>query len=256
VIDNRITIGMVFVLISMIVLTIYGIQEQGRLEERTESEHARAIQRGAVIFEENCSECHGPNGGGVLGRAPALNTGHFFDPTVGRLKEVSYNGSIESFVTLTVTGGRPVKSDTQYAQPMPTWGQQYGGPLREDQVNDVVAFVLNWAGEPRGEAGAGGAAGGDCDPDDSPCLGLQAFSAAGCVACHTVADYSNAVVGPELTNVFAERGPDHIRESIMNPNAVITEGFTADVMPQNLGELLTPEQIDNIIAFLEDVSSQ
>jgi hypothetical protein len=71
-----------------------------------------------------------------------------------------------------------------------------------------------------------------------------------------VADYSNAVVGPELTNVFAERGPDHIRESIMNPNAVITEGFTADVMPQNLGELLTPEQIDNIIAFLEDVSSQ
>ena len=254
-IDKRIAYGIVFVLITMVVLTIYGIQEQGRLEERTESEHALAIQRGAVIFEENCSECHGQNGGGVLGRGAALNTDHFFDPIDGRLDEVGYNGTLKSFVTLTVAGGRPVKSDSQYAQPMPTWGQEYGGPLRQDQVNDVTAFVLNWENEPRGEAAAGGAAGA-CADDDSACLGLQAFNGAGCTACHTVAGYSNGVVGPELTNIYAEKGPDYIRESIMMPNAVITDGFAAGIMPQNLGELLTAEQIDNIIAFLEDVSGQ
>lgn len=254
-IDKRIAYGLVFVLISMVVLTIYGIQEQGRLAERTESEHALAIQRGAVIFEENCSECHGPNGGGVLGRAPALNTDYFFDPLNGRLKEVSYNGTLKSFVTLTVAGGRPVKSDAQYAQPMPTWGQQYGGPMREDQVNDVVAFVLNWEMEPRGADAAGGAAGA-CADDDKVCLGLQAFNAAGCVACHTVAGYSSGAVGPELTHVYAEKGADYIRESILNPSAVIAEGFADGIMPQNLGELLTPEQIDDIIAFLEDVSGQ
>ena len=27
---------------------------------------------------------------------------------------------------------------------MPTWSSRYGGPLRDDQVQDVTAFVLNW----------------------------------------------------------------------------------------------------------------
>ena len=27
---------------------------------------------------------------------------------------------------------------------MPTWSQDYGGPMRPDQIRDLVNFVMNW----------------------------------------------------------------------------------------------------------------
>jgi hypothetical protein len=30
---------------------------------------------------------------------------------------------------------------------MPTWSERYGGPMRDDQVEDVTMFVLNWESE-------------------------------------------------------------------------------------------------------------
>jgi mono/diheme cytochrome c family protein len=73
----------------------------------------------------------------------------------------------------------------------------------------------------------------------------------GCGACHTYAGYSNGAVGPELTNIYADKGEDYVRESILLPNAVVAEGFTPGIMPQNFGELLTPEDLDNLIEFME-----
>ena len=250
-IDTRIVVGLIVVLIGMFVLAIIGIQEQDRMALAAESQKALSIQRGALIFEQNCSTCHGQNGQGVLGRGPALNTDFFFND---RLKEVGYQGTLESYVTLTVAGGRPVKSDPQYAQPMPTWSQEYGGPLREDEINDVVAFVMNWAGEERQPVEA---VAEECAADDEACLGRVLFvQTVGCGACHAVAGYSSGAVGPDLTNTYAEKGADYIRESILMPNAVITPGFAPGIMPQTFGELLTDEQLDNIIAFLESVSAQ
>jgi hypothetical protein len=28
--------------------------------------------------------------------------------------------------------------------PMPAWSQEYGGPLSESEVNDIVAYILSW----------------------------------------------------------------------------------------------------------------
>jgi len=245
VIDSRIVIGLITVLISMAVMAYAGINEQDRMARAEETHQAKAIQNGALLFEENCSTCHGEEGQGVLGRAPALNTDHFFND---RLNEVGYQGTLESYVTLTVAGGRPVKSDPQYAQPMPTWSQEYGGPLREDQVRDVVAFVLNWAGEERAVEDTAAL------ESDDPFVRGRALFNTGCSACHTAGSYSSGEVGPELTNAYTEQGPDYIRESIMMPNAVLAEGFAANIMPQNLGELLSADEIDSIISFLEGVS--
>jgi hypothetical protein len=47
-------------------------------------------------------------------------------------------------VALTVAAGRPSKTKSQWAQIMPTWGVRFGGPLRDDQVEYVTQFVLNW----------------------------------------------------------------------------------------------------------------
>ena len=45
---------------------------------------------------------------------------------------------------LTLHAGRPSKVRTQWANIMPTWGNEFGGPLRDDQVQDVTNYVLNW----------------------------------------------------------------------------------------------------------------
>lgn len=255
-IDRRIIIGLVFVLIGMAAVAYAGINEQHRMEVAAASQEAKAIQTGAVLFEENCSECHGPQGQGVLGRAPALNTEYFFTE---RLKELGYAGTTESFIELTVAGGRPVSSDpVAYGEIMPTWSQVYGGPFRPDQVRDVTAFVLNWENEPRPQAWESSGDAGATEEDPFT-RGMNLFSNAGCSACHVAGSYANGLVGPDLTNTHAEKGADYIRESIWDPNAVIAESCPtgpclANVMPQNFSELLTEEQLNDLVAFFEGLS--
>ena len=43
---------------------------------------------------------------------------------------------------------------------------------------------------------------------------------------------------------------DYLRQSIVEPNAHITEGYTEGVMYQNFGEELTNSQINDLVAFL------
>ncbi|MEM7031596.1 MAG: c-type cytochrome [Chloroflexota bacterium] len=255
-IDRRIIIGLFFVLITMGTMMYAGLDEQHRMEVAAKSQKAKAIQTGAVLYEENCSECHGPDGQGVLGRAPTLNSAHFFD---GRLKELGYAGTLSSFVELTVAGGRPVSSDPgAYSEVMPTWGNQYGGPLRPDQVRDVTAFVLNWENEvdrPWDTAAMDAA-----EPIDDPFVrGMNLFNSSGCSACHVAGSYANGQVGPDVTNLYAEQGEEYVRESIWDPNAVIspncpTGPCSANVMPQNFSELLTEEQLDDLVAFIQGLS--
>ena len=43
---------------------------------------------------------------------------------------------------------------------------------------------------------------------------------------------------------------DYLTKSILDPNAQIVEGFNEGLMPQNFGEILTPEQISDIVAYI------
>jgi Fe-S-cluster-containing hydrogenase component 2 len=80
---------------------------------------------------------------------------------------------------------------------------------------------------------------------------------AGCRICHSL-EPGVVLVGPSFDGVAtraATRVPgmsaeDYIRQSILDPNAYVVEGFPAGQMLQNFGELLTPEQIDDLVAFL------
>ena len=80
---------------------------------------------------------------------------------------------------------------------------------------------------------------------------------AGCVTCHSL-EQGVTVVGPSLAGIAttaatAEAGKsaeEFLKESIINPNAVITEGFTASVMPQNWAQVLTNAQVDQLVEYL------
>src|SRR5579859_2703894 len=65
-----------------------------------------------------------------------------------RLKEVNWGGTLQNYLESTISGGRPVSS-LYFASgnPMPNWAQQFGGPLRQDEIQDVVAYVMNFQDE-------------------------------------------------------------------------------------------------------------
>ena len=83
--------------------------------------------------------------------------------------------------------------------------------------------------------------------------GAQVFDDAGCGGCHTLADAgSTGTIGPDLDEALAGQSPTFIEESIVDPNATIAQGFTADVMPQTYGDDLAPEELEALVAYLSE----
>ena len=93
---------------------------------------------------------------------------------------------------------------------------------------------------------------------------------AACIGCHVIPGIPAAVgqVGPDLSNIGvdgATRIPgytaeQYIRESLLNPNAFIAPECPAgpclpNLMVQNLGDTLTAEEIDTLVAYLASLGT-
>ena len=80
---------------------------------------------------------------------------------------------------------------------------------------------------------------------------------AGCRICHSL-EPGVVLVGPSFdgvatraqTRVPGLSAEEYLRQSIIDPDAYVVEGFPAGQMLQNFGDLLTEEDIDNLVAFL------
>src|SRR5690349_780437 len=146
----RVIVGTLSFVLTMILFGYVAVSEQDRMAGFDLAYQARQIETGGQIFENNCATCHGLDGKGG-GRAPALNTPDLLWAPPGgqstRLKAAGWAGTLQAYVHATVAGGRPQASVTfsGFPERMPTWSQEFGGPLRTDQVDAVVAYVLNWA---------------------------------------------------------------------------------------------------------------
>jgi cytochrome c oxidase cbb3-type subunit 3 len=71
----------------------------------------------------NCASCHGLNGQGV--DAPALNSKEFLQSVDD--KQIHY---------ITAAGIPGTE--------MPTWWNELGGPLTDEQIAAIVAYVRSW----------------------------------------------------------------------------------------------------------------
>lgn len=283
-IDYRTTLGTVVVFVTLLLIGWVAINEQTRMATFTRQYEARSIQRGAVIFAGNCSRCHGVDGRGIEGIAPALNAPDLFDGS--RLEKLAYPGSLKSYVELTIAAGRPARSG-EWPSPMPTWSQTFGGPMRPDEVRDVAAYVLNWGcqydpeciSDEEADALEAGAAvlptplpaGGeeatpvplDLDaivaelPEGDAARGAELFTTLSppCSACHSVD--GSPLVGPSLLGV-KDRAPEgyasvehYLVESIWRPNNFVVEGFaTPSAMPGSFEQRMTLQDLADIIAYL------
>jgi mono/diheme cytochrome c family protein len=77
--------------------------------------------KGAVLFAENCAVCHGPEGEGRIGATLAQNW-------PGVRPDLNIRNTIASGISGSL---------------MPAWGQAYGGPLGDAEIDDLVAFILS-----------------------------------------------------------------------------------------------------------------
>ncbi len=282
----KILLGIVSVVVTIAVLLFLGVIEEQRMEAQTANWDGRAIEKGADIYANNCANCHGLDGKGLPGVAPALNSKYFFTQ---RLTDVSWTGSLHDYVALTVAAGRPSNVNSQWAQRMPTWSHRYGGPFRDDQVDNVTAFVVNWEADalqqgtaenpdpwqpfvnaPTRAAGADGmAAVAEAMPEPTgPLPPEQLFVSMGCSGCHNLdvpQDANNrGPVGPNMgnlpevagTRVPGEDATTYVHNSIVNPNVYVNEGYMAGIMPQNFAERMSEEEIDSLVAWLLDPNRQ
>ena len=71
----------------------------------------------------------------------------------------------------------------------------------------------------------------------------------GCIACHDV-NGTIRLVGPPLTNVRERLSAAEIRQSIMDPDAVVAEGFPPGLMLKDFAETVPPEELDQLVSYL------
>lgn len=137
----KILLGIVGVMASVVLVVAQFAMEEPRMAAQAANWDGRSIEKGAELFANNCTTCHGVDGKGLTGVAPALNSKYFFTQ---RATDLSLSGTLADYVELTIIAGRPSKVGSQWAQMMPTWSNRVGGPMRDDQVEQLTKFVMNW----------------------------------------------------------------------------------------------------------------
>jgi cytochrome c oxidase subunit II len=61
--------------------------------------------------------------------------------------------------------------------------------------------------------------------------------------------------GPNLDDVVPDLSDAEVRESIVDPDAEVTEGFQGGLMPR-YGDSLSEEQVDALVKYLKEVAGQ
>lgn len=273
----KIIIGTIAFMLTMVIIGFISLREPARLDAFTDAYAGRSVENGAEIFFDNCATCHGVNGraeecfdpasGEQIGcqGLPLNNAQLVCGATSPRMEAMGWAGSKHSFIQSTISAGRPWNG-------MPTWGEQYGGPLQGNQVEDVTLFVLNWENEELCEEPAEGVADEwpvvvadlpEGDPDSGQELYAVTF---GCQACHgdPAGDASTATLGPWLGNI-AEEGAerrdgytaaDYVYESILHPNAFIAPDCPTgpcsepSQMPPDFGARMEQQDMADVMAYM------
>jgi cytochrome c1 len=135
---ERKIIAIVAMIAAMALLFLgYGFREPARQVSAQEQQLDTSINRGIDNFTSLCFPCHGEKGQGAVvpdsnpeRLAPPLNRPDL-RPTDSDTRTKEYD-----FIFKTIQRGRP-------GTPMPTWGQIDGGPLLDEQVNELTLMIMN-----------------------------------------------------------------------------------------------------------------
>jgi cytochrome c2 len=183
-----------------------------------------------------------------------------------RIKEAGYKGKAANGAEYIVESlHEPTIYVVEGYQPsMPPLGRQ----LSDLEIVAVVAFLQSQGGEVtvngqtrfpkwRGEGGGAApaaAASAAAAPSPAGASGQELVQQWGCVACHKL-DGPEKLIGPSLWDVGARKDANYIRESILEPDAVVVEGFPPGLMKGTLDgsgfyQKLSLQDLNTIVNYL------
>ena len=208
-------------------------------EQVTETAPTGDAAAGRTLFtSQGCGGCHALAAAGT-------------DPSVGPNLDESLEGDNAEHIRQSI-----VDPDAQVERGFtPIMPDEYGD-LSPKQLDDLITFIVGEPEQPpetetRTETGGQppptetGGGGGTGDPT----AGETLFASEGCGSCHTFeAAGTTATVGPNLDESLEGDDEEHIRESILEPNAEVESGFQP-IMPAQYGDL-SQKQLADLIAFL------
>jgi mono/diheme cytochrome c family protein len=102
---------------------LYKTVEGPRRQRALVARETALVTTGHQLWRLDCSSCHGDNGQGGVG--PALRSSQFLTSTT--------DDQMHRIVAAGISG-----------TPMPAWWDEFGGPLTDDQIAALVAYVRSW----------------------------------------------------------------------------------------------------------------
>lgn len=223
------------------------------------------VALGETIFngKGTCTLCHND-----MGRAPNILQLNMVETSTQRLEGQRYQGSagtVEDYLRESmlspgayVVKGYGKKGSNDSESPMPIVNK---APilLSDIEIDAVIAFMQAKDGnkvtvalpeelpetneEPETTAAAPPA------PADTAEAAEAALAKYICTACHSVAG-SVSPVGPDLNTVGDRLDKAQISQSIIEPNAVVAEGFFPGVMPADFAQKMTVSELMMLVDFL------
>ena len=172
--------------------------------------------RGAPLYEQYCGFCHGYEGEGYLADSANALSNQAFLAT-----------ATDDFIRTAIVEGRP-------GTPMSPWGIGNAGPLDDQAVADVTAYVRQWQTEPTEDVHG-------ITVEGTPMRGRSAYGAF-CKSCH--GDEGEGASFMSLNNPwFLETASDgFIRHAI-------AKGRPGTAMP-GYEERVSPQTIDDLVVLI------
>jgi mono/diheme cytochrome c family protein len=183
------------------------------------------LATGRALFIQRCGGCH------TLAEAGTNGTqGPNLDAAFAQARSSGMDSdTIKGVVTIQVEHPRPAaNSDPAISMPADLASGQ--------DLDDIASYVASVAGVP-----------GIKPPQQSP---PQLF-ASNCGSCHTLkAAGTTGTTGPDLDQALPGMSSSEVFQSITDPNAKITPGYPAGVMPQNFEAIFSQTQLKGLVKYL------
>jgi cytochrome c2 len=192
------------------------------------------VTRGRVLFIQRCGTCHQLAEAGTTAQVgPNLDDAFAAARAAGMDSD-----TIEGVVTAQIEYPRPSTANIAVSMPADL--------VTGNDLGAVAAYVGKYAGVQ-----------GATPPKVPGGPGAQVFANNGCGGCHTLAAAkAGGVTGPNLDEILPGQTAALIKMSIVDPNANIAKGYPPSVMPQNYAQIITAQQLNQLVQYLIDSTSK
>lgn len=218
---DKVVLGVTLAIVLLITLAIYGAVDVNRGSSTGLATLESSMNSGKRIYAQYCTTCHAPLGEGCIG--PALNK-VVYRKEIDGIPNPNYDDATgHDFLKKTIQRGR---ISNQPGIQMPAWSTAEGGPLNDEAIENVIAFIQygDW-NEVLQNIPSAQNLGEDLPTypgfDDKNKVGQvkQVMLSKGCLNCHTLGKAGGAVAAP-LSEVGSRRTAEWLHKWIKDPKSV------------------------------------